>query len=80
MAQFNLDDYVPSDSDDEAAAPARGPAFLARWCPAAQEHVLDRLADRPPLRHGRVAAGGAPTAPRLYLRPSGTRRDDARLG
>ncbi len=57
-----------SDDDDASACklPEKEKAILARWAPAAQRRMLERLADRPPVRLGRAKPPHKHDVPNLF--------------
>jgi len=57
-----------SDDDDRSACPLDDErrALLARWAPAAQRRMLERLADRPPVRLGRAKPPAPHDVPPLF--------------
>ena len=57
-----------SDDDDASACklPEKEKATLARWAPAAQRRMLERLADRPPVRLGRAKPPQKHDVPNLF--------------
>jgi Cdc6-like AAA superfamily ATPase len=57
-----------SDDDDASACklPEKEKATLARWAPAAQRRMLERLADRPPVRLGRAKPPHKHDVPNLF--------------
>ena len=61
---------MDSSSDDEDASacklPEKEKATLARWAPAAQRRMLERLADRPPVRLGRAKPPQKHDVPNLF--------------
>ena len=63
-------DKMDSSSDDDDASacklPEKEKATLARWAPAAQRRMLERLADRPPVRLGRAKPPQKHDVPNLF--------------